>query len=245
LIDVLVAAITLHWTYHGTDILAMYVFCLVAASGGLALLALGHWRLVLAGSWLVWLGYQLRPDEVVVPWYIRNSENFPLGAWQVLFITGLVIGFHRHRVARWLQARPRSHFALVALAVGVSLVVAWYFQASGDAAFEIFAKVPLRPARLLGFAATAILAYTLMTLAWEPLRRAIGWLLLPLGQHALYCYIVHFFLIVLMMNVVPADLALPVGWLSPMFIGTLLQLGLIAAVWVLVQRRILFGVVPT
>lgn len=245
LIDVLVGAITLHWTYHGTDILAMYVFCLVAAGAGLVLLAHGHWRLLLAGSWLVWLGFQVRPDQVVVPWYIRNSENFPLGAWQVLFVTGLVLGFHRQRLERWLQARPRARFALLGLAVGVSLVVTLYYNASGDAAFEVFAKVPLRPARLVGFAAAAILAYTLMTHAWQPLRRAMGWLLLPLGQHALYCYIVHFFLIVLIVNVLPADIAWQVSWLSPTLIGTLLQLGLIGAVWVLVRRRILFGVVPT
>jgi hypothetical protein len=245
LIDMLLAAITLHCTYHGTDILAMYVFCLLAAGGGLGLLAFGRWRLLLAASWLVWLGYQVRPDEVVVPWYIRNSENFPLGAWQVLFFTGLVIGFHRQRLARWMHARPGAHFAVIGLAVGVTLLVAWSFHASGDAALDVFAKVPLRPARLVGFAAAAILAYTLVTLAWEPLRRATGWLLLPLGQHALYCYIVHFFLIVLMLNVLPADMEAQASWVSPALIGTFLQLGLVASVWVLVRRRILFGVVPT
>lgn len=245
LLDTLIESITLHNTYHGTDILAMYVFCLLTAGVGLGLLAFGRWRLVLTGSWLVWLGYQFRPDEVVVPWYIRNSENFPLAAWQVLFMTALVIGFHHQRLARWMEARPRTQLALVGLALALCVLIAWCFQITGDAALDIFAKVPLRPARLLAFAATAIVAYTLTTLFWEPLRRATGWLLLPLGQHALYCYIVHFFLIVLMMNVLPPDFAqLGVSY-APVLIGTLLQLALIAGVWILVRRRILFGIVPT
>jgi fucose 4-O-acetylase-like acetyltransferase len=144
-----------------------------------------------------------------------------------------------------MHARPGAHFAVIGLAVGVTLLVAWSFHASGDAALDVFAKVPLRPARLVGFAAAAILAYTLVTFAWEPLRRATGWLLLPLGQHALYCYIVHFFLIVLMLNVLPADMEAQASRVSPALIGTFLQLGLVASVWVLVRRRILFGVVPT
>jgi hypothetical protein len=192
---------------------------------------------------LVWLGYQFRPDEVLVPWYIHNSENFPLGAWQVLFITALVIGFHRKQLTDWIARRPRAQLAIVGAALGACLVATWLFQVVGDANPEVFAKVPLRPARLIGFAGAAVLAYTVATLAWEPLRRGLGWLLLPLGQHALYCYVVHFFLIVLLMNVLPSDMSIG-GRLSSVAVGTMLQLGLIITVWGLVRRKILFSVVP-
>jgi hypothetical protein len=238
------ATITLHRTYHGTDILAMYVFCLAAAGGALALLSFGRWRWVLGASWLVWLMYQLSPEAMSLPWYIRNSENFPLAAWQVLFMSGLVIGFHRRQLAAWLESRPRGRLLLVGLAVALSIAVACYFHASGDAALDMFAKVPLRPGRLVGFAAAAVLAYTLATLAWEPLRQAAGWLLLPLGQYALYCYVVHFFLILLIMNVIPGELVLEHSSISPALLGTVLQLGLVLIVWSFVRRRVLFGLVP-
>jgi hypothetical protein len=244
LVETILGTFSLHRTYHGTDILAMYVFCLAAAAGALALLSFGRWRWVLGISALVWLSYQLNPADIQLPWYIRNSENFPLAAWQVLFMTGLVIGYHRHQLAAWLQARPRGRLVLVALAVGVSIAIAWYFQLAGEAALDVFAKAPLRPARLVAFAAAAVVAYTLATLTWEPLRHALGWLLLPLGQHALYCYVMHFFLIVLIMNIVPGELVLQHGWASPVLLGTVLQLGLVLIVWTFIRRRVLFGLVP-
>ena len=38
---------------------------------------------------------------------------------------------------------------------------------------------------------------------------AVGWLMLPLGQAALYSYIVHFFLILLVYNLAPVLAKLP------------------------------------
>jgi hypothetical protein len=244
LLELIVSTVTLHHTYHGSDIPAMYVFCLVAGAAGLALLSFGRWRWLLAGSALVWLGYQFRPDEILVPWYIHNSENFPLAAWQLLFMTGLVIGFHRDRVADWLGTRPTARMALVAVALALTVAIAWSFHVFGATMPDLFDKVPLRPVRLVGFAAAAVLAYALTTVAWDPLRRATGWLLLPLGQHALYCYLVHLFLIVAVVNVRPGEALLDSGWFSPIALGTALQFGLVLAVWGLVRRRVLFGIVP-
>src|SRR5919202_5506189 len=56
--EIVVAALTLHYTYHGTDILAMYTLLLVAAPLLLLLESLGNWRWVLGVSWLWWLAYQ-------------------------------------------------------------------------------------------------------------------------------------------------------------------------------------------
>ncbi len=92
--DLLVGALTLHLTYHGTDILALYVFCVLAAAIGLTALAFGKWRWVLGASWLTWLGHQFKP-ALQVPWYVRNSENFPFAAWQ-----GAVHDRPGHRLSR-------------------------------------------------------------------------------------------------------------------------------------------------
>ena len=55
----------------------------------------------------------------------------------------------------------------------------------------------------------AIAGYTAVTYLWIPIRRALGWLMLPLGQAALYSYIVHFFLILLVYNLAPWLASLP------------------------------------
>src|SRR5947209_13307129 len=101
--EITVAALTLHYTYHGTDILAMYTLLLLAAPLVLLLVSVGDWYWVLCVSWLWWLAYQFYPEEASIPWYIRHGENFPLAAWQVLFVTGQVLGFYRRELTEWLQ----------------------------------------------------------------------------------------------------------------------------------------------
>jgi hypothetical protein len=253
--EVIVGALTLHYTYHGTDILAMYALLILVAPLVFLLLALGQWRWVLLVSWLWWLGYQAYPELMAIPWYIRNGENFPLAAWQVLFITGQVIGFHRREIAAWLGPYRRLRVAVIGLCVAMvlALVALFWAQQTGlpahlsffdldpDVLSETFFKVPLRPWRIVAFASTAIMAYTLVTYLWRPLRRGLGWLLLPLGQAALYCYVVHFFLILAVLNLVPllTSREIPIEALNPVF-----QLAIVAVLWLMVRKRVLFGIVP-
>jgi hypothetical protein len=249
--EITVAALTLHYTYHGTDILAMYTILLLVAPLILLMLSVGEWWMVLIPSWLLWLAYQVYPEEAAVPWYIRHGENFPIAAWQVLFVTGHVLGFYREALTHWLHRFRPLRVVGVALGVAVTLgliSLAWgaengFFDIDPNVLDESFFKVPLRPARIVAFLSVAIVAYTCATYLWVPMRRALGWLMLPLGQAALYCYIVHFFLIVLVFNLAPMLAALP-GVPSPELLTTLLQVAVILLLWGLVRKRVLFGIVP-
>ncbi|MBV9329432.1 MAG: OpgC domain-containing protein [Chloroflexi bacterium] len=249
--EIVVAALTLHYTYHGTDILAMYTILLMVAPLILLMLSIGDWWMVLIPSWLLWLAYQVYPEEAAVPWYIRHGENFPIAAWQVLFVTGHVLGFYRGALTAWLEHFRRLRVFGVALGVAVTLgliSLAWgaeygFFDIDPNVLDESFFKVPLRPARIIAFLSVAIVAYTCATYLWVPMRRALGWLMLPLGQAALYCYIVHFFLIVLVYNLAPMLALLP-GEPPEQVLTTLLQVAVVLLLWGLVRKRVLFGVVP-
>jgi hypothetical protein len=71
----------------------------------------------------------------------------------------------------------------------------------------------------------------------------LGWLMLPLGQAALYSYIVHFFLILLIYNLVPLLSALP--WEPSENVFTpILQIAVVMLLWALVRKRVLFGIIP-
>ena len=249
--EITVAALTLHYTYHGTDILAMYTLLLLFAPLVLLMLSIGEWYMVLVPSWLLWLVYQIYPEEAAIPWYIRHGENFPLAAWQVLFVTGYVLGFYRGALTSWLQRFRRLRVAAVALGVAITLALislAWgaengFFDLDPNVLNESFFKVPLRPWRLVAFVSIAIVAYTSATYLWVPIRRALGWLMLPLGQAALYSYIVHFFLILLVYNLAPLLSALP-GEAPGELLTSLLQIGVVLLLWTLVRKRVLFGIVP-
>jgi hypothetical protein len=253
--EIFVAAVTLHYTYHGTDILAMYTLLLLVAPLILLLLSVGEWYWVLGVSWLWWLIYQFYPEEASIPWYIRHGENFPVAAWQVLFVTGHVLGFYRDALGERLRQFRRLRVVAVALGVAVTLALislAWgaesgvqfgFFDIDPNVLNESFFKVPLRPWRLVAFLSVAIVAYTTATYLWAPLRRIIGWLMLPLGQAALYSYIVHFFLILLVYNLAPSIVLLPWGQSEAVF-TPVLQIAVVMLLWVLVRRRVLFGFIP-
>src|ERR1700730_93228 len=253
--EIVVASVTLHYTYHGTDILAMYTLLLLAAPLILLMLSVGEWYLVLIPSWLLWLAYQVYPEEASIPWYIRHGENFPLAAWQVLFITGHVLGFYREALTTWLHRFRRVRVVLVALGVAITLALvslAWgadkgtqfaFFDIDPNVLDESFFKVPLRPGRVVAFLSVAIVGYTAATYLWVPIRRVLGWLMLPLGQAALYSYIVHFFLILLGFSLAPWLSALP--WEPSEDVFTpILQIAVVLLLWVLVRRRVLFGIIP-
>jgi hypothetical protein len=253
--EIVVAAATLHYTYHGTDILAMYTLLILVAPLLLLLESIGSWYWIIGVSWLWWLAYQVYPEEASVPWYIRHGENFPIAAWQVLFVTGHVLGFYREALSAWLQRFHRLRVVGVALGVAVTLgliSLAWsvangvqfpFFDIDPNVLDESFFKVPLRPWRLVAFLSVAIVAYTTVTYLWRPIKRGLGWLMLPLGQAALYSYIVHFFLILLVYNLAPALANLP--WEPSEAVFTpLLQSAVVFLLWLLVRRRVLFGIIP-
>jgi len=255
--EIIIAASTLHYTYHGTDILAMYTLLVLAAPFVLLLLSIGEWYWVLIPSWLWWLAYQIYPEQASMPWYIRHGENFPVAAWQVLFVTGYVLGFHRERVAAWLQRFRRVRVATAAVGLSMTLgLISLAWGTANGAAFGIFDvnpnvldetspffKVSLRPWRLVAFVSVAIGAYTLVTYLWAPIRRGIGWLMLPLGQAALYSYIVHFFLILLVYNLAPWLSTLPWEPTTDVLIP-ILQIAVVLLLWAFVRRRVLFGFIP-
>jgi hypothetical protein len=255
----LVAAVALlRFTWHGTDILALYALLLAAAPLALFLLATGRPWHVLAGSWALWLLFQLAPERAVIPWAIEHATTFPFAAWQALFITALTIGYHRQELAAWLageSTRPdgtrHGYRAALGLAACGLLVLAGALStdrayAMGQSmpalgAFDLFDKSSLGIGRLAVFGGAALLVYAALTLCWQPIERAVGWLLIPLGQASLYAYAVHLFLIVLAYNVPPYVGSTEPGWELHNTVGQLL---LVLLTWAMVKRKVLFGLIP-
>ena len=194
-----VGVLTLHQTFFLADVMLMYTFLVLAAGPLLALLARGRWRLVLAGSWALWLLWQLWPEQAQVPWAVAGNTTFHLPAWQVLFMTALVAGYHRAALERRL-ARLHPEFALV-VSGAVLLAAALLFFRGPAALAESGWAAPLvdKPnvgfGRIVVFAAAFAFAYSVVTLAWTPVRAVTGRLLMPLGHHALSAYALHIFVV--------------------------------------------------
>ena len=253
-----VAVALVRFTWHGTDILALYALLLLAAPLAVVMLAWGQWRPLLAGSWLLWLVYQIAPERAVIPWTIEHAHQFPVAAWQALFVSALTLGYHRKEIAAWAHGvahDPTRSGLTFRLGLGAAAITLVLLAAVWDAnkalaigsdvrplAFvDPFDKASLGVGRLLFFAGTASIIYLAVTLLWRPIERGVGWLLIPLGQASLYAYTVHLFLIVLAYNVPPYIGSDQPGWELHNTVGQLL---LVLVVWAMVKRGVLFRLIP-
>ncbi len=165
---------------------------------------------------------------------------FHFAAWQVLFFTGLAIGYHRRALAQrcaWLTGPG----ALIVSGLLLTWLIALYRGGlagfpGGDLARvqEAFTYKPnVGPGRLLAFAILATFAMALLTTCWRPVARATGWLLLPLGQHALFAYGAHLFVLIATAEVFTKHF--PIAPTAAQ--NSALQLVGVAAIWLTIAAK--------
>ena len=231
--------VTLHRTLFLTDIPMLFTVLLLGGGLVILLLSQGYTLFVLAASWLVWLLWQVSPESTSLPWQIEGNVLFNIPAWQVLFVTGIVAGWHRAAI----EARLRAFFGPQAdwwLAVACLLVAIMYVvQLAGLDALQgnsllrrfMYDKPDVPVGRLVVFALLATVSLTLTTVFWGPVRKFTGWLLLPLGQNALFAYSIHIFIVAVTTKL---TLELFGSDTSPVLFNTALQTAGVMVVWLIV-----------
>lgn len=233
------------------NVLGLYVIMLAVAP--LILLALGRGRalIVLVISVALYavqavLGLRLLPSQF--------EDSFPLLTWQVLFVVGMVAGFHRREILAWFATRAGrivlavSVMATVALALfswnnpylssawdlRLGLVPANTFSSIYSVAFE---RTTLDPGRLLNVLLVTITGYAALSVLWKPVNRLLGWFLVPLGQATLYVFVMHVLFVLIVASV-------PVLREGSLVVNSLAYVVVLALLWVMVKTRFLFGIVP-
>ncbi len=186
--------------YH-LNILPLYVVLLLATPLALEALRRGRVGWLLAASIaLFWLRQvNLGAGQWVHP--ICGPEEFPLLTWQVLFVLGLAVGYHKAQI-RAAFVEPRRALLtwwLVAVCAIVTVIVTYNYRGFtfySHTAYEdfLFAKNPLRWGRLgfflLSISALYLAASAALLHGGPALRRALSSLAL-LGRNSLYAFIVH------------------------------------------------------
>ena len=231
--------LTLRQTLYLSDVMLMYTFLMLAAPIALWLLHKHRARLLMFASGALWLAFQI--GRVDIPWQITGNVTFNLAAWQLLFFVAMVLGYHRRWVKRMLIGLPRAPsfflFALFALA----LIELHQTASANSEIHAFFIKSAVAPGRLLAGFIFFSFAYLAATLLWKPIWAALGWLLMPLGQNALYAYTMHVGVIALWhvaLTILPADVRMIAE------INTSIQLIAVLAIWTMIQKQFLFRIVP-
>ena len=249
------AVVTLEAGPWQFNILGLFIALLAVTPAVLWTLARGWWPLVVAASWgLALLGRATLAE--VLP--AQSEDRFPVLVWQMLFVHGLVLGWHRERVARLLRRSRRLRHGLL-WAIAAAAIVAGYARLhelgldplgiDGRLGFdaldwrrwdaEHFDKPTLDAARLASMVAFTAAAYALLHRFAAPAERFAGPVLLPLGRNSFYVFIVHVFLSLALASI-PALAGDGLGAVGNAAVQVVAVLALVA----LVRRRVLFRWIP-
>ena len=90
------------------EIIGLYVWLVAAAIPCLLMLHRAGWRALLAASWALYLWYRVEPHAMTTAGF---ESAFPLLAWQLLFVHGIAIGYHRNDVSAFVARLPANHAA--------------------------------------------------------------------------------------------------------------------------------------
>jgi hypothetical protein len=226
------------WAFQ---IVGLYVGLVVAAIPCLFALRFAGWRPLLAVSWGLYFWYQIAPHPLTPGGF---ESTFPILAWQLLFVHGLAIGYHRERLGALVAGWPRTVPIAVAGASAVFIVFAlcnpwtdgprllhWSLvspERFTDLYVRYFSLTDLGIGRLLNLAVALPVGYALLTASWKAASR-LGVVFVTLGQQSLGAFVVHVYGILLLAN-------FPLAQVDDFWINTLIQVTLILAITVLLSR---------
>nr|WP_258868423.1 OpgC domain-containing protein [Arthrobacter sp. RT-1] len=248
--QVLPAILLLQFGPWQFNVMGLYVVLLLVSPLILAALNRGKAVWVLAAALAVYAVGSLTRFRLLPSQF---EDSFPLLVWQVLFVIGLVAGYHRRSIVAWLSAR----LWVVAACTAVALLFAFLswgnpYLANGfdvrlaiipDTLYRslydlLFSRTYLAPGRLLNVLVLVVAAYAFLTAYWKPVRRALGWFLIPLGRATLYVFIMHVVLIAVVANI-------PALQQENVLLNTAAYAAVLGLLWVMVRTRFLFRIIPT
>ncbi|WP_104174384.1 OpgC domain-containing protein [Arthrobacter sp. Y81] len=232
------------------NVMGLYVIMLLVSPLILLALARGKVLWVLAATTALYIAgtvfrFRLLPSQF--------EDSFPLLVWQVLFVLGLVGGYYRRTIVAWLSAHRWVVGVCAAITVAFALM-SWAnpylanefdvrLALTSDANYravydQFFGRTYLEPGRLLNVITLLVTAYALLTAYWKPIERAVGWLLIPLGQATLYVFVMHVVLIAVVANI-------PALQQGNVWLNTAAYAAIVALLWVMVRTKFMFRIIPT
>ncbi|KJM37712.1 OpgC domain-containing protein [Enterobacter cloacae] len=238
---------------HQTQILGLYIFLLLFSPLFLGMLQKGKVWWLLGLSLLVYSLWQRWPLRLTPAEF---EFAFPLLAWQFIFVLGMVCGWYKAELLSFART-PAGKVVVVAL-VMVSLVLGFVAQNHTNPfmppalllhvippdTFNTFyhtwaAKNGLGPVRVLNDIALMVTVYLVLTWWWVPLNKMFGWFLIPLGQHSLYTFILHVYVVLLVSQFITFDL-----WRHAWTENTLVHAAALGILWLMAKYNVAARWIP-
>jgi hypothetical protein len=197
------------------------------------LLHYAGWRALIAASWALYLWYRIAPHAVVTAGF---ESAFPILAWQLLFVHGIAIGYHRHTIGAFVARLPRftprvallvtAGFTVFAFCSPWAVGPSWLHlglvspERFGYVYARYFSLTDLRVGRLVNLSIALPVAYMTLTRYWTVMR-PLEKVFVTLGQRSLGAFVLHVYGLLLL-----AHLPRP----NELWINTLTQVMLVLAI---------------
>lgn len=232
---------------HQTQILGLYIFLLLASPLMLWMLSRGRIAWLLLISLALYVFYQFNHVRLTVSQF---EFAFPLLAWQLIYVLGMCCGWYKDELTS-LARTGMGHFVIVVMvifALGMMFIAqnhtnpfmppALMMHVIPPADFNWFyrtlaAKNALGPMRVLDDFCLIITVYLVLTYLWRPIERAVGWFLIPLGQHSLYTFIIHVYFVLMASQLVHFDL-----WQQAWIRNTVVHAAILMALWLMAKYEV-------
>jgi hypothetical protein len=222
------------------EIVGLYVWLVAAAVPCVIALHYAGWRPLVALSWTLYIWYRMWPQRLTSAEF---EAVFPILAWQLPFVHGVVLGFHRDRISAFAGRFPRfvpvaaasasAAFAVLALCNPWLDGPSWLHwglvspERFASLYAQYFALSDLGIGRLVNIAVALPCGYAALTWGWTHARR-LEIFFVTLGQQSLGAFVLHVYGILLVALLPHAD---------EFWTNTLIQVMLVMAI-----TAVLYGI---
>lgn len=225
---------------HQSQILGLYFYLLLVTPLFLYLLKRRSVGVLLLLSLVLYITYYLTGIRFTSAEF---EFAFPLLAWQFIYVLGVTIGWYKEELLS--LARTQAGFwslSVIVLFTMVMMFIAqnhtnpfmpyntmlhtinakefnWFYQ-------NFAAKNALGPLRVINDFSLLITCYLVLSYFWKPINKVCGWFLITLGQHSLYVFIIHVYVVLLVNQLVDFGL-----WHRAWLLNTLVHLCALMMLW--------------
>lgn len=247
ILRILWGALTFEYIYGWADYLRLYAIFIFFTPIAMWLLRQKLWYVVLAISIIVWTQFHNST--------LGSDELSQVYSWQLIFFSGLIIGFHWNRITDWwhsLKVTVRKTAIGIVVPFAALTMVANYVIVFGQSALGLpfeslatvnaslspyFDKESLPITRLLLFAVWFGASFWLFHRFETHIMRWLGWLLIPFGHNSLYVYTLHAVLVFFVHLLIHEAT-------SSLIVNLLLSVTAVLLIWLAVRYKVLMNVIP-
>jgi len=197
--EIVLKTLIFQYSYGWADLLLYYSVMLMFVSPiVLYLVYKGMWKLLLGGSFLLWLAVYLYPGTTKF-----TGSYIPVESWQFLFVTAMLCGYYKDKIAPayrkyFFNNKKRFfrliYFAGIILTIGLSIADRFYdlFDGKTEVFLDtILIKRELGPGLLFMFFYWFTALYYIFQKFELLIAKWLGWLFIPFGKNSLLTYTVQ------------------------------------------------------